>query len=108
MPDVIYVNPDGSEQSYSISTGTSLMLGALSNGVEGILGECGGQAMCATCHVYVDKRFLDRLPERSEDEDAMLEDTASERRFNSRLSCQIVSSDEIDGIVLHLPEEQTW
>jgi 2Fe-2S ferredoxin len=75
--------------------------------VEGILGECGGQAMCATCHVYVDAKDLENLPEMSDDEDAMLEDTASERKSNSRLSCQIDASDELDGIVVYLPDEQS-
>jgi 2Fe-2S ferredoxin len=82
------------------------MLGAQSHGVAGILGECGGQAMCATCHVYVDAKDLDLLPPMSDDEDAMLEDTASERKPTSRLSCQIDACDELDGIIVHLPDEQ--
>src|SRR6201996_2658926 len=106
MPKVTYVQPDGARETFDIATGKSLMLGAQSHGVAGILGECGGQAMCATCHVYVDSKDLELLPSMSEDEDAMLEDTASERKPTSRLSCQIDASDELDGIVVHLPEEQ--
>jgi ferredoxin, 2Fe-2S len=75
--------------------------------VSGILGECGGQAMCATCHVYVDAKDLGALPPMSDDEDAMLEDTASERKPSSRLSCQLDASDELDGLVVYLPDEQS-
>lgn len=106
MPKVTYVQPDGARETFDIATGKSLMLGAQSHGVAGILGECGGQAMCATCHVYVDAKDLNLLPPMSDDEDAMLEDTASERMPTSRLSCQLEASDELDGIVVHLPEEQ--
>ncbi len=106
MPKVTYVQPDGARETFDIASGKSLMLGAQSNGVEGILGECGGQAMCATCHVYVDSKDLDTLPTMSEDEEAMLEDTASERKPTSRLSCQLEASDDLDGIVVYLPEEQ--
>jgi 2Fe-2S ferredoxin len=106
MPKVTYVQADGVRESFDIATGKSLMLGAQSNGVSGILGECGGQAMCATCHVYVDAKDLDLLSPMSEEEDAMLEDTASERKPNSRLSCQIDACDDLDGIVVYLPDEQ--
>jgi 2Fe-2S ferredoxin len=107
MPKVTYVQPDGARETFDIATGKSLMLGAQSHGVAGILGECGGQAMCATCHVYVDAKDLDGLPPISDEEDAMLEDTASERRDTSRLSCQLDAADDLDGIVVYLPEEQT-
>jgi 2Fe-2S ferredoxin len=106
MPKVTYVQHDGARETFDIATGKSLMLGAQSNGVAGILGECGGQAMCATCHIYVDAKDLDLLPPMSEDEDAMLEDTASERKPTSRLSCQIDACDDLDGIVVYLPAEQ--
>jgi ferredoxin, 2Fe-2S len=107
MPKVTYVQPDGTRETFDIATGKSLMLGAQSNGVAGILGECGGQAMCATCHVYVDAKDLENLPEMLDDEDAMLEDTASERKPTSRLSCQLDASEDLDGIVVYLPDEQS-
>jgi 2Fe-2S ferredoxin len=107
MPKVTYVQPDGARETFDVASGKSLMLGAQSHGVAGILGECGGQAMCATCHVYVDEKDLGQLPPMSDDEDAMLEDTACERKANSRLSCQLEAHDELDGIVVHLPEEQS-
>lgn len=106
MPRITYVQADGSSQILEPSTGKSLMLAAQSHGVAGILGECGGQAMCATCHVYVEESYLGRLPEMTEDEDVMLEEAVAPRRPNSRLSCQIAVTDELDGLVLHLPEEQ--
>ncbi|MFF2299333.1 2Fe-2S iron-sulfur cluster-binding protein [Arthrobacter sp. NPDC058127] len=108
MPKVTYVQADGSAETYDFAVGKSLMLAAQSHGVDGILGECGGQAMCATCHVYVDEKFLDFLPEVSEDEDEMLAEAAAERRSNSRLSCQIPVREELDGVTLVVPKEQTW
>jgi 2Fe-2S ferredoxin len=107
MPKVTYVQPDGARETFDITAGKSLMLGAQSHGVAGILGECGGQAMCATCHVYVDAKDLDGLPPISDEEDAMLEDTASERKSTSRLSCQLEAADDLDGIVVYLPDEQS-
>jgi len=106
MPKVTFVQPDGSEETIDVPDGKPFMLAAQAGGIDGILGECGGQAMCATCHVYVDEGFLGKLPEMAEDEDVMLEDTACERLPNSRLSCQLSGGDELDGIVLRLPEEQ--
>ncbi len=106
MPKVIFKQHDGSEQTVDVKSGTSLMLGALTNGVDGIEAECGGSCMCATCHVYVDEAWLDKLPSVQVLEDEMLDDTATERQPNSRLSCQIEMSDALDGIVIQLPETQ--
>jgi 2Fe-2S ferredoxin len=75
-------------------------------GVPGIVAECGGSAMCATCHVYVDPGWVDRLPEPLANELEMLECTASERLPNSRLSCQLKLSAALDGITLRIPEHQ--
>src|ERR1700722_4269740 len=104
MPKVTYVQPDGARETFDIATGKSLMLGAQSHGVAGVFGGCGGQAMCATCHFYVDPKALALLPPMSDDEDAMLEDTASERMPTSRLSCQLEARDDADGIVVPLPD----
>ena len=106
MPKVTWIQPGEGAETFDIPEGRSLMLGAQMSGVEGILGECGGQAMCATCHVYVDASSNVELPPMLEDEDVMLDTTACERRTNSRLSCQITSTPAIDCIVLRLPEEQ--
>ena len=106
MPAVTYVHPDGERAVVDVAAGTTLKDGAIDHGVDGIVAECGGNAMCATCHVYVDAAWIDRLPARGEVEDELLESTASERRPTSRLSCQIVVADELDGLVVELPEEQ--
>lgn len=106
MPTVTYVHTDGSTENIDPSGENFLMQAAVGAGVDGIIGECGGQAMCATCHVYVDPAWTDKLPPMSDDEDAMLDDTASPRTEASRLSCQLPVSDEIDGLVLRLPQTQ--
>jgi 2Fe-2S ferredoxin len=103
---ITYVTAGGERTTLDANDGASLMMTAVTGGIEGIIGECGGGAMCATCHVYVDDAYLDRLPVRSEVEEQMLEGTASRRRENSRLSCQIKAEAGIDGIVLHIPETQ--
>lgn len=87
--------------------GSSLMRLAVTQGVDGIVGECGGQAMCATCHVYVREPFLEALPEMSEDEDEMLDCTAAPRDdLRSRLSCQLELVSAIDGIEVDVPPAQ--
>ena len=106
MPSIIFIHPDGSRQQIEASAGESAMQAATRNDLSGILAECGGNAMCATCHVYVEPDQLDRTPAQSDDEKAMLEFTASERKPNSRLSCQLVATPELDGLVVYLPETQ--
>ena len=82
------------------------MRAALNEGLEGMVGECGGGLACATCHCYVEEDWADRLPAPAQTELDMLECTASERRPSSRLSCQIIASDALDGLVVHLPAAQ--
>ncbi|MBV9838820.1 MAG: 2Fe-2S iron-sulfur cluster binding domain-containing protein [Solirubrobacterales bacterium] len=106
MPKVIYQSPDGARTEIDAPVGATVRNLALANGVDGIVGECGGELMCASCHVYVDEQFLERLPPVQEEEDEMLESTACERLSNSRLSCQIKMTDELDGLLVRLPEEQ--
>lgn len=106
MPAVTYVSADGERDEVELPTGTTVKDGALENGVEGIVAECGGNAMCATCHVYVDETWIEKLPARSDVEDELLDSTACERTETSRLSCQIRLTDELDGLVVRLPEEQ--
>jgi 2Fe-2S ferredoxin len=106
MPKVTYVHPNGAREVLDVPLGTSVMRAAIVNGVDGIVAECGGEMMCATCHVYVEPGQLDRTPSQSDDEKAMLEFTASERKPNSRLSCQLVATPELDGLVVYLPETQ--
>ena len=106
MPKVTFIQHDGSEENIELSVGSSIMQGAMLDNIEGIEAECGGCCMCATCHVYVQDPFLNILPEPEDIELEMLEETVAERRFNSRLSCQLIMSEELDGVVVHLPETQ--
>lgn len=106
MVDVILIDVGGVSRTLHVAEGQSLMQSAVSAGVRGIVGECGGSAMCATCHVYVDEAFVGHLPAPLETELEMLECTASERLPNSRLACQIKLSAALNGLVVHLPERQ--
>ncbi len=106
MPTITFVHPEGKHHPIDASEGESAMQAAIRHGLDGILAECGGNAMCATCHVYVDESWLARLPATGDDEDALLDGTASDRLPNSRLSCQIKITPELYGLVLHLPDRQ--
>jgi 2Fe-2S ferredoxin len=106
MPAITFIHPEGQQERIEGHDGESAMLVATRHGVTGIVAECGGNAMCATCHVYVDESWLGRLPAMSDEEDALLDGAAAERLSNSRLSCQIVIGIELDGLVLRLPEKQ--
>ena len=106
MPTVIFRSPDGTERKVSAESGTVLMQAAVANGVDGIVAECGGNASCATCHVYVATTQSDLVGPPNEVEDEMLDFTAAERRPTSRLSCQVRLTDTLDGLVVHVPEEQ--
>lgn len=106
MPTITYVQPDGTKQELDVPAGKRIMQAAIGAGIDGIVAECGGQAMCATCHIYVDSTWADRLPPVGDDEDEMLEDTVCERTSESRLSCQLPVTDELDGLVVRLPETQ--
>ncbi|MCZ1002365.1 2Fe-2S iron-sulfur cluster-binding protein [Streptomyces mirabilis] len=106
MPTVIFQLPDGTERKVTAASGTVLMQAAVSNGVQGIVAECGGNASCATCHVYVDAAQSALAGGPDDVEDEMLDFTAAERRPTSRLSCQVQLSDALDGLVVHVPEEQ--
>ncbi|MCE7006984.1 2Fe-2S iron-sulfur cluster-binding protein [Kibdelosporangium philippinense] len=106
MPKVTYVAIDGSRSTIDAVAGDSVMSTAVRNGVPGIVGECGGNMSCATCHVYVDDEFAARVGPPGDLEDAMLDLGVSDRRATSRLSCQIAISEELDGLIVATPEEQ--
>lgn len=106
MTTITYIEASGQSTTLDLADGWSLMQGATTNGVEGILGECGGSCACATCHCYVEESRLGDLPKPSEGELAMLENVAAERRPNSRLACQIKATAALDGLVIHLPAIQ--
>ncbi|MGY8637794.1 2Fe-2S iron-sulfur cluster-binding protein [Bradyrhizobium sp. 14AA] len=106
MPAITFIHSDGKSDRVETSEGESAMQAATRHGLDGILAECGGNAMCATCHVYVDDAWLARLPAMAGDEDALLDGTAAERLPASRLSCQIKVTPDLDGLVVKLPARQ--
>ena len=107
MPKVTYRQRDGAEQTIEVPLGWSVMEAAVQNAVDGIVAECGGGCACATCHVYVDGRNGVALPEISDMEGDMLECTAADRKAESRLSCQLKMTAEMDGLVVNIPDRQT-
>jgi 2Fe-2S ferredoxin len=106
MPTITYIQPDGTSQTVEVPAGTSVMHAAVSNGVPGIVGECGGSAMCATCHVHVEHGDRDELPPVSDNEAEMLDFAADGRQNNSRLGCQLVISDTLIDLVVRVPKTQ--
>lgn len=107
MPEVTYRQPDGREDVVDVPVGWTLMEAAIQNNIDGIVAECGGGCACATCHVYVESDGGGALGAISDMEGDMLECTAAERRDNSRLSCQLRMTDDMQGVVVLVPETQT-
>jgi len=105
MPKIVFVQPDGSSVEVAARTGESLMEAAIDNDIPGIIAECGGACSCATCHVYVDAGWADRLPPPDPMEDGML-DCVLDRHPTSRLSCQIRVDDSLEGLKVTVPAEQ--
>ena len=105
MPKVTYIEATGKKHEIQVDTGLSIMEGAVQNSVPGIDADCGGSCACATCHVYVDEQWTEKVPEITDAEKDML-DFAFETKSNSRLSCQLMLDDKHDGIVVNLPEKQ--
>ncbi len=106
MPKVTYVGEDGSEHAVSAVVGDSVMATAVKNGVPGIVGECGGNASCATCHVWVREEFMPLVGTPGDTEEDLLDLGVSDRRDTSRLSCQIPVTDALDGLTVDVPAEQ--
>ncbi len=105
MPKVTYITTDGIRHEVQVENGYSVMEGAINNNIEGIVAECGGACACATCHSYIDQAWLDKLPPMDDMEDSML-DAAYERRANSRLTCQIEMHPGLDGLIVHVGENE--
>lgn len=105
MPKITYIAFDGTETTVEAKEGMSVMQTAVNNGVDGIVAECGGACSCATCHVYVDEGWFDKLPEAQAMEKEMLDFVMSPQP-TSRLSCQIKVTAELDGLVVNTPESQ--
>lgn len=106
MPKIILRSPDGGKQTLDARLGASVMETAVKHGVQGIVAECGGALSCATCHVYIAEPFVGLTGPADDFEDEMLDDAAAERKPNSRLSCQIRMTDELDGLELDIAPEQ--
>lgn len=107
MPKVIYVADDGTRSEIEVPEGDTVMHGALFNGVEGIVGECGGALACATCHCYIDEAWVDKVGgPASEAETDMLENAAAPVKATSRLTCQIKVTPDLDGLIVHMPDTQ--
>ena len=105
MSKITFITSDDKTHTIDVENGLTVMEGAVQNDIPGIDADCGGSMACATCHVYVKDEWYDKLDEKSEGEDDMI-DQAYEPKKNSRLSCQITVSDKIEGLVVHLPEKQ--
>jgi 2Fe-2S ferredoxin len=105
MPKVTYITTDGNHHEVELENGYSVMEGAINNNIDGIVAECGGACACATCHSYIDMAWLDKLPEMDDMEDSML-DAAYDRRENSRLTCQIEMNDSLDGLIVHVADNE--
>ena len=105
MPKITYIEHDGKTHTIEVASGLSVMEGAVQNNVPGIDADCGGSMACATCHVYVKDEWFNKLPKKEDGEEDML-DMAFEPKKNSRLSCQLMVSDQLDGLVVNLPEKQ--
>ena len=106
MPKITYIEYNGKSHQIDVANGLTVMEGAVQNNIPGIDADCGGSMACATCHVYVKEDWFDKINKKNEGEDDML-DQAYEPKKNSRLSCQIIVSDDLDGLVVDMPEKQT-
>lgn len=105
MAKITYITHDGKEHSVDADNGTTVMENAVRNSIPGIEAECGGACACATCHVYVDKDWVDAVGKPEAIEEDML-DFAYEMKPESRLSCQVTVSDKLDGLIIRIPEKQ--
>ena len=105
MPKITYIEDNGKSHTHEVSNGLTVMEGAVQNNVPGIDADCGGSCACATCHVYVDEKWFNKLSNKESAEEDML-DMAFEPKSSSRLSCQLTVSDELDGLVVNMPSKQ--
>ena len=106
MPKITYKDSSGRSKTIDVENGLTVMEGAIQNEIPGIDADCGGSMACATCHVYVEEKWFNKLP-KAEDAEVDMIDMAFEPKKNSRLSCQIIVGDELEGLVVTTPEKQT-
>ena len=105
MPKITYITSNANVHTIDVQNGLTVMEGAIQNDIPGIDADCGGGMSCATCHVYVNDEWLDKLPKKEDGEEDML-DMSFEPKKNSRLSCQLIVSDTLDGLVVNIPSKQ--
>ena len=105
MPKITYIEHNGKSHTLNVAKGLSVMEGAIQNNIPGIDADCGGGMACATCHVYVKEEWFDKLPKKEDGEEDMI-DMAYEPNKFSRLSCQLIVSGALEGLVVKLPEKQ--
>ena len=105
MPKITYIEHSGKSHTIQVQNGLTVMEGAVQNNIPGIDADCGGSMACATCHVYVKEEWFDKLPKKEDGEEDMI-DMAYEPNKFSRLSCQLIVSGELEGLVVNLPEKQ--
>ena len=106
MPKITYIDDKGNSKTIEVENGLSVMEGAIQNNIPGIDADCGGSMACATCHVYVEEQWINKLPKAEEAEVDMI-DMAFEPKKNSRLSCQLIVSDELNGLTVTTPSKQS-
>ena len=106
MAKITYIDNEGSSRTIEVENGLSVMEGAIQKDIPGIDADCGGSMACATCHVYVEEKWLDKLPN-AEDAEVDMIDMAYEPKKNSRLSCQLIVSDDLNGLVVTTPAKQS-
>ena len=106
MPKITYIDNEGNSKTIDVENGLSVMEGAIQNNIPGIDADCGGSMACATCHVYVEEKWLNKLP-KAEDAEVDMIDMAFEPKKNSRLSCQLIVTDELNGLTVTTPSKQS-
>ena len=105
MSKITYIEHSGETHTIDVANGLTVMEGAVQNNIPGIDADCGGSMACATCHVYVKEEWFNKLPKKEDGEEDML-DMAFEPKKNSRLSCQLIVSDDLDGLIVNIPSKQ--
>ena len=106
MPKITYIEHDGTEHSVDVANGLTVMEGARDNNIPGIEADCGGACACSTCHVYVDSEWVCKLPPKDDMEEDMLDFAWEPDLERSRLTCQLKITDELDGLIVQMPEKQ--
>ena len=106
MPKITYKDKDGNSKTIEVEKGLTVMEGAIQNDIPGIDADCGGSMACSTCHVYVEEKWFNKRP-KAEDAEVDMIDMAYEPKKNSRLSCQLIVTDELEGLIVTTPEKQS-